>query len=150
MKLRRVKPGRGRARALIRQRIMEEVVALGIIDRAHLAKRVREQQWNTLNPHEVKFIADLLERKIKNPPHRPKSSDAELLRYELVQAYVGLRRRYPRWPRKKVIGEVSEFFEVTPEYVYKALHEIEAGRLEVLNEIVDHMLEVNRTTDFDS
>jgi hypothetical protein len=100
------------------------IASLGIVDRTLLARRVRTEQWDLLTSREREFIADLLEGKVKNPRNRPKSAAAEILRCELAQAYMFLRQAHPEWQEKEIVGEVSEFFEVTPGYVRRALREI--------------------------
>jgi hypothetical protein len=115
------------------------------IDRADLAKRICEKQWDTLSAHEQKLIVRLLDGGVKNPPNRPKSSDATLKRVQIVHAYVCFRRVNPHEQKKETIHKIKILCGASKEYIYEVLREVEPWRLEAINQSADALMEWHAT-----
>jgi hypothetical protein len=78
---------------------------------------------------EMAFVADLIEGKIKSRRPRP-GQPTRLLNDGIVQMLFQYQEQYPKWPKKKMAGEVADMAGVKERHVYNLLRALDAERRE--------------------
>jgi hypothetical protein len=118
----------------------ELIQRLRLVDRAELAKRLRED--GPLLKHERDFLADLMEG--KKPPFkgRPPSVDTALRDDIMAEWYLHLKARQPELQKRQIERAIATGFGKSPEWVRRAVRFLNPQRRkEIEREIAEDLAE---------
>jgi hypothetical protein len=96
-------------------------------DPSKLANRLRE---GAASADEMAFVADLIEGKTKARRLRS-GQPTRSLNDNIVQTYFQYLLRYPKWPKKKIVGKVADIARVRERHVYNLLEALSAECREI-------------------
>jgi len=102
-----------------------ELARLGVFERNHIAPVATAEMQDARI--ELLDVGGLRDRK-ENPRHRPAGVDAPVKADKIVQAVLFERATNPKKQRKKIVGEVGDYYGVDRSYVYECLRQVTPER----------------------